>query len=91
MLKLHCYIQSEQYANKKEGENSMKKSVLMFNTGRDGYTVRQCGSTMTVGELMEILDCYNEDMEIFYKNDEGYTYGYLEESRIVEELIDDND
>ena len=68
----------------------MKKTVLMFNTGHDGYTVRQCGSTMTVGELMEILDYYTEDTEIFFKNDDGYTYGYLEESRIEEEEIDND-
>ena len=58
------------------------KTVLMFNTGRDGYTTKQCGSTMTVGELLELLNDYPEDMEIYYKNDNGYTYGYLSDRRI---------
>lgn len=31
------------------------KEVLMLNTTRNGYGVEQCGSTMTVGELLEIL------------------------------------
>ena len=68
------------------------KDVLMFKTGRVGYDTNQCGETMTVGELIEILSEYDEDTEIFYKNDNGYTYGYLTEGRIrLEEIEEEED
>lgn len=73
----------------------MAKMVIMFNTGRDGYSVGQCkdyhGETMTVGELIEFLSDYAEDTEIYYKNDNGYTYGSITEGRIEEEYVDDDD
>ena len=67
------------------------KDVLMFKTGRDGYSTEQCGETMTVGELIEILSESDEDTEIFYKNDNGYTYGYLTEGRIRLEEVEEED
>lgn len=69
----------------------MTKEVLMFNTGRDGYGIDQCRGTMTVKELIEFLSEYDDDTEIYYKNDGGYTYGYLEEERIELERICDSD
>ena len=65
------------------------KDVLMFNTSRDGYGVDQCGETMTVKELIELLSEYDEDTEIFYKNDDGYTYGRITEGRIELEYVDE--
>lgn len=67
------------------------KEVLMFNTSRDGYTIKQCGKTMTVGELIEILSEYDEDIEIFYNNDDGYTYGSITEGRIEVEYIEEDE
>ena len=73
----------------------MAKEVIMFNTGRDGYTVGQCddyyGKTMTAGELIEFLSEYDEDTPIYYKNDDGYTYGSIVDGRIEEEYVDDDD
>lgn len=34
----------------------MTKDVLMINTHRDGYTTNQCGKTMTVKDLINILN-----------------------------------
>ena len=67
------------------------KTALMFNTGRDGYAPDQCGETLTVGELIEILKEYDEDMEVYYRNDNGYTYGYISERRIREEYLEEED
>lgn len=67
------------------------KEVIMLNTGRDGYSVEQCGETMTVGELIEFLSEYDEDTEIFFKNDNGYTYGYISDRRFEVEYIDEDD
>lgn len=67
------------------------KEFLMFDTDRDGYCVDQCGKTMTVGELIELLSQYDEDTEIFYRNDNGYTYGRITEGRIDIHYIEDED
>ena len=61
----------------------------MFNTGRDCYTVEQCGKTITVRELIDILSEFDEDTEIFFKNDDGYTYGYITDRRIELEYIEE--
>ena len=55
---------------------------LFFNGNRNGYTPEQCGHTLTVGELREILAEYDEDTPIYLNNDNGYTYGSLLESDI---------
>lgn len=57
---------------------------LYLNTRRNGYGTDQCGSTLTVRELIEILEQYDDDMEVFFKNDNGYTYGSIYEEDFVE-------
>lgn len=37
---------------------------------------------MTVGELIEILQEYDEDSPIYLRNDNGYTYGSITRSDI---------
>ena len=58
--------------------------ALYLNTRRNGYNIGQCGSTITVGELIELLKEYDEDMEIFFRNDNGYTYGNIYEEDFSE-------
>lgn len=55
---------------------------LYINSIREGYSTNQCRKTMTVGELIELLQNYEPETEIFIKNDGGYTYGSIEEDRI---------
>lgn len=50
---------------------------LFIEGRRNGYTPNQCGTTMTVGELIELLQDYDEDMPVYINNDEGYTYGNI--------------
>ena len=56
---------------------------------RDGYTPSQCYETLTVGELIEVLEEYNKDMKVYLINDSRYTYGSISyesiEKRNVEE------
>lgn len=52
---------------------------------RDGYSPEQCDSTMTVGELIEYLSQFNENAEVYLKNDNGYTYGSIDECSFEEE------
>lgn len=57
---------------------------LYLNTRRNGYGTDQCGDTLTVRELIEILENYDEDMEVFLRNDDGYTYGSIYEEDFEE-------
>lgn len=50
---------------------------LFINTKREGYSVEQCGKTLTVGELIELLSEYDEDTPIYLNNDSGYTFGSI--------------
>lgn len=49
---------------------------------RNGYGIGQCGQTLTVGELIEILEQFDYDRPIFLRNDNGYTYGSITERDI---------
>ena len=49
---------------------------------RNGYGIDQCGQTLTVGELIEILEQFDYDRPIFLRNDNGYTYGSITERDI---------
>lgn len=62
----------------------MSKMKLFIETHREGYAPEQCGSTLTVGELIEILSNYDEDLEVYLSNDNGYTFGGVYESDIRE-------
>ena len=52
---------------------------LFIEGRRNGYTPEQCDETLTVGEMIEILSQYDEDMKIYLRNDNGYTYGNIDE------------
>lgn len=56
--------------------------VLYINGKRNGYGIDQCGKTLTVGQLIEILQEYSEDTPIYLCNDGGYTYGSITENDI---------
>jgi len=67
------------------------KNVLFFETERHAYAPEECTDTMTVGELKELLENYNDDTLIIYSNDNGYTYGRVWESEIREGEVDDEE
>ena len=58
---------------------------LYFDTRRDGYGPDQCGKTLTVGELISILEEFDESTPIYFRNDNGYTYGGITEGRFEED------
>ena len=60
-------------------------SVLFINGKRNGYSPEQCEGTLTVGELINILQGYNPNMKVYLKNDNGFTYGSIEEYDIYED------
>ena len=53
------------------------KRAIFIDGRRDGYSPAQCGDTMTVGELKEFLEQFNDGDEVFLSNDNGYTYGSI--------------
>lgn len=52
-------------------------NFVFINGRRNGYTPDQCGKTLTVGELIEMLAEFDEDCPVYLKNDNGYTYGSI--------------
>ena len=64
--------------------------ALFIEGNRSGYTPEQCGHTLTVKELIEILREFDEDSPVYIRNDKGYTYGHITEYGInTEENIDE--
>ena len=71
------------------------KENLILNTKRQGYGTDQCGTTLTVGELIELLQDYDEDMKIYFGNDYRgsywYTYGSITEDDFYLESEDNKE
>lgn len=59
---------------------------LFIDTERTAYDPEQVGVTMNLEELIECLSCiearYGEDVEVMFRNDNGYTYGGITEENI---------
>ena len=67
------------------------KSFLSISARREGYAVDQISNTMTVGELKRLLEDYDEDMEVYIRNDNGYNYGGITEGRIDMEYAEEEE
>lgn len=71
------------------------KNNLILNTKRQGYGTDQCGETLTVGELIELLQNYDEDMKVYFGNDYRgsywYTYGSIAEDDFCFESDESDD
>lgn len=65
--------------------------VLFLNTKRTGYAPDQCGETMTVEELIEALKRYDEETPVYFKNDNGYTYGSITSCDIEDAYINEDE
>jgi hypothetical protein len=59
--------------------------MVILKTNRTGYSPEQVeNSTITVGELIDLLENENRNEKIVLSNDNGYTYGYINENSISE-------
>ena len=58
--------------------------VLYINAVREGYEIDQIRHTMTVGQLMNWLEQFDEDTPVYLKHDRGYTYGGITEDKFEE-------
>lgn len=50
---------------------------VKINARREGYGVDQCRNTMTVKELIEYLEQFNDKSPVYLSHDNGYTYGSI--------------
>ena len=66
----------------------MEKPVVFIEADREGYAPSQINSTMTVGELIDYLQQFNEDAQVFLSHDNGYTYGGITWGKISDDYIE---
>lgn len=72
----------------------MNKPVIIIEAKREGYTIEQAENereAVTVGELMRLLEDFDEDTKVYISNDNGYTYGSVTEYRIREDWVDEDE
>ena len=63
---------------------------LFIEGRRDGYSTDQIKKTLTVGEIIRILEQYDEDTKVYLNNDNGYTFGSITESSFDEDWSDEH-
>lgn len=60
--------------------------MVIINAIRDTYSAEESAlQSMTVKELINCLEQFDEDDKVVLSHDNGYTYGYLGYRRIDEE------
>ena len=72
----------------------MSKQVIIIEAKREGYSIEQAENereAITVGELMQMLEDFDEGTKVYISNDNGYTYGSVTEYRILEEWVDEDE
>ena len=67
------------------------KSAIIIEAQREGYSINQCGRTMTIGELMMALSAFDENTPIYFSHDNGYTYGSFREENIDERCTEEDE
>ena len=66
----------------------METRIITLSTNRSYYGIKEAADeSMTVGELIEELRYLPEDCKVVFKNDGGYTYGYISDRDIDSEYI----
>lgn len=60
------------------------ESSIYIKAPREGYSPAQIERTLTVGQLIDLLEGYDENTKVYLQHDEGYTYGGLTYDSIVE-------
>ena len=70
----------------------MTRKPVFINANNNGYEPSQCGPTLTVGELIELLSDFDENTPVYLRFDNGYTYGSIGEDDLIkaEELGEDS-
>lgn len=56
----------------------MARKALVFEAVREGYSIDQIRRPMTVGELKQFLEDFDDDTLFILSHDRGYTYGSID-------------
>ena len=73
----------EAYEDEEDEELQDAVECVFVKGNRDAYGPDQIeNNTVTVGELIEILDQYDENLKVFLRNDNGYTFGSISTNSI---------
>lgn len=70
------------------------KMVLTIDGRRTGYTINQIlryENTLTVGELKNFLEDFDDDTPVLINNDNGYTYGEITYDSFKDEETNEDD
>ena len=63
--------------------------IITLSTHRSDYGIKQAADeSMTVKELIEELSYLPGDCKVVFKNDGGYTYGYIRDRDIDSEYLE---
>lgn len=65
--------------------------ALIIDAKRERYSISQIRRTLTVGELKDLLEEYDDETPIYLSHDDGYSYGGLSYDSLNEKDTDDND
>jgi hypothetical protein len=69
----------------------MEKQVVIIKAEREGYSVEQVRRTMTVSELIDALQQYDEDAQVYLSHDNGYTYGGISWCSISDDYVEQDE
>ena len=57
--------------------------IVTLKTSRDYYDIKDCAEySLSVAEIMDILSRCPEDAKVVFSNDNGYTYGIVDNNTI---------
>lgn len=67
----------------------MAERIIVLDTNRSYYNVKDAADdSMTVDELIEALRYLPGDCKVVFRNDNGYTYGYIKDRGIDSEYLE---
>ena len=67
----------------------METRIITIDTRRSDYSIKEAADeSITVEELIEELRNFPGDCKVVFKNDNGYTYGYIQGADIDSEYLE---
>ena len=65
------------------------KKVVFLESKRDAYLPKDCYHTVTVQELIDHLSDMDPDALVYFRHDNGYSYGAINDCRIREAILNE--
>ena len=67
------------------------KSAVVFEVTREAYGIEDVRRPLTVRQVINALEEFDDDTLFIISNDEGYTYGKLTDQSYWEQTSDDEE